>query len=104
MLEAVEGELWLLEVLEGDGVPKVMCCVLRCGGVRSICWRCLEVTRRVLLCMLETEEGGLYLLEVLVVSEMSIPVGSALNFAASWFRVSNNYAPGILATAMTSFN
>ena len=47
MLEAVEGERYLLEVLE---VPEVM--------------------RRVLLCMLEAVEGELCLLEVLEVLEL----------------------------------
>jgi len=44
MLEDVEGELCLLEALEAREVPEVM--------------------RRVLLCMLEAVEGGIYLLEV----------------------------------------
>ena len=84
LLCMLEGDLCLLEVLEGDGVPKVMCCVLLYmleaveGAFYLRYRRCLEVTRRVLLCMLETVEGGLCLLEALVVSDMSrIPVGSA---------------------------
>jgi len=53
MLEAVEGELYLLEVLE---VPEVMRCVLPCmpeaveGGLYLL--EALEVMRCVLLCIL----------------------------------------------------
>ncbi len=62
MLEAVEGALCLLEVLE---VPEVICCVLlRLLEVSEVS-EVLEAMRCVLLCMLEGLEGRLCSLEVL---------------------------------------
>ncbi|SRR6266480_7829357 len=61
ILEAVEGEIYLLEVLG------VMRCVLPCmpeameGGLYLL--EALEAMRCVLLCILGAMEGGLYLLE-----------------------------------------
>ena len=46
----------------------VLLCMLelwRVGSICCRCWRCLEVMRRVLLCMPEAVEGELCLLEVL---------------------------------------
>ncbi len=41
MLEAVEGELCLLEMLEVlEAMPCVLLCILRLWRVRSVCWRC----------------------------------------------------------------
>jgi len=68
MLEAVDGKLCLLEVLEV--IRRVLCMFWRRWRVRSVCWSCLEAMRRVLLCILEAVEGELWLLEVLEVLEV----------------------------------
>src|SRR5690349_524311 len=62
ILEAMEDWLCLLEALEVLHVPR------RCAVCYSVCWRlwmvcsvCLEAMRCTLLCMLEAVEGGLCL-------------------------------------------
>ncbi len=72
MLEAVEGERYLLEVLE---VPEVMRRVLLCmlevlkGGLCLLIVPDVIRVRCVLLSTLEAVDGGLCLLEVLAVLE-----------------------------------